>query len=137
MQSIVESFEETGLQIHVSYGVDSFGENHASWHLSISVGPAVLNSLHVELVHYHHDSLFRALVDPLEHVLFSPVNENLLESREENIEALNMPVDQILVEALLCELGWLTVVQFGSGFNSLVFPKYISGVLHFFKNILR
>ena len=50
MKSIVKSLEQTIFKIHVADWVNSLWEVDTSWYLTISVGPVVLETLHVELV---------------------------------------------------------------------------------------
>lgn len=78
MESIIQSVEETVLQVHISDWVDAIWEDHTSWHLSVSVGPLVLDSLHVPLIDEDEDFLVFALVDNSEDVIISSVDENTL-----------------------------------------------------------
>ena len=57
---VVESLEQTDSEIHVTDWVDSFREVDASWHLSISVSPVVLDALHVHLVDNDYNFVFFA-----------------------------------------------------------------------------
>lgn len=112
VQIVVKSLEQTISQVHVSDWVDSFLEVNASWYLAVSACPLVLNSFHVPLVDNGYNSLLGAAINHLEEVVVSLINEDALESVEENVHVLNVPVDQMLVKALLSELRWLRVVHF-------------------------
>jgi len=76
VQRVVHPLEQTVAQVHVADWVDALGEGHASRHLPVSVGPVVLNSFHVPLVHDHHNFLFLAGGYLFEQVFVSLVNEN-------------------------------------------------------------
>ena len=47
--------------------------------------PVVLNTLHVPLVDYDNNFLFGALVDSLEQVIIALVNDDALDSGEEDV----------------------------------------------------
>jgi hypothetical protein len=55
----------------------------------------MLKSLHMPLVNNNHDLLVLRLIDDLEDVLISPINEDSLQLREEDVCALNVPVDEV------------------------------------------
>ncbi len=101
VKRIVKTLEETLSQVHVSDGIDGLCENHTSGKLAVAVAPVVLNTLDMPLVHKDNDLLCLALIDLLEKILIALVNENLLQSGEEDGRALNIPVDEVLIEALL------------------------------------
>lgn len=63
----------------------------------------VLDALQVPLVNEDDDLLALRLVDLLKDVFVSPVNEDLLDLREENLSASDVPVNEVLIKALLCE----------------------------------
>lgn len=127
MKGVVKSLEKTVSKIHISDNIDAFWESDRSWELSVSVSPVVLDTLHVPLVDQDNNFLFRALINLSEKVIVSLINENTLEFWEENGEGLNVPVDEIWVQALLCELRWLRVVHSRNGLRSLHSPELVSG----------
>jgi len=53
------------------------------------------------LVDHHDDLLSRVLVDLGEQILIALVNKHFLQSGEEDLSALDVPVDEVLIEALL------------------------------------
>ena len=107
VQGVVQPLEQTVSEVKVSDWVDAVWEVDAPGVLAVSVGPVVLDAFHVELVHDYNDPLFWALVDGLEEILVSLVDEYALELGEVNIGVLDEPIDHVWVQALLSELGWL------------------------------
>lgn len=101
MEVVVEALEETIAKIHVSDWIDTFWEVHTSWHLTVSVGPFMLNALHMPLVDNHNNFFLRALIDSLEKVIVSLVYENLLKPWEVDLNVLNIPVHDIWVSTIL------------------------------------
>lgn len=101
MQVVVETLEQTIAQVHVSNRINSLSELHTSWHLTVSVSPLMLNTLHVPLVYNDDNLLLRAFINGLEKILVTLIHENLLESWEEDVQVLNVPVDKIWVGTLL------------------------------------
>ena len=83
MESVVESLEKTVLEVHVTDWVNAFWEVNTSWHLTVSMGPVVLDTLHVELVANNDDFLGRGSIDLSEKVFVTLINKDLLESWEE------------------------------------------------------
>lgn len=65
--------------------------------------PVVLDALKMPLVHKNDDLLALSGVDLLVKIKVTLINEDLLQSGEENVCTLDVPVDQVLVKALLCE----------------------------------
>jgi len=65
--------------------------------------PVVLDALKMPLVHKNDDLLALSGVDLLVKIKVTLINEDLLQSGEENVCALDVPVDQVLVKALLCK----------------------------------
>lgn len=57
MQIVIEALEESITQVHVSDWVDALWEINASWELTVSMSPIVLNSLHMPLVHNYDNFL--------------------------------------------------------------------------------
>lgn len=98
---VVESLEETVSEIHIADWVDALWEVDASWKLTVSGSPVVLNAFHVPLVDHDNDSLLWCRVNLLEKVLISSVNEYSLQGWEVDIKILNVPVDLVLVKAFL------------------------------------
>lgn len=113
MKSVVQPLEQTVLKVHVSDGVNALGEVHASWQLTVSGGPLVLDALHVPLVDHGHNALLRAAVDVLEEILVSLVDEDALVLWEVDVESLDVPVNQVGVQTLLGELMRLRIVKTG------------------------
>ena len=103
MQRVVQSLEQTIAQVHITNGVDAFGEVHTARYLTVAVAPVMLDSLQVPLVDDNDDLISLALVNLSEEVLITLVNEDLLQLGEEDASSLNVPVDKVLIEALLCE----------------------------------
>ena len=122
MQSIVHSLEETVAEVHVADGVD-ISEMHGARHLTVVMSPVVLNTLHVPLVDNNNDLLLGALIDSLEQIVVSHVDEHSLPSGEEDIKVLHVPVDHVRVEALLSELGRLSIVHAVGNLAALTAPE--------------
>ena len=137
MQGVVQSLEQTVSQVHVSDWVDSLCEVHASWELSVSMSPVVLDTFHVPLVDHHHNLLFLGLVDLSEQFSVFIVDEDALEPWEENSSVLNIPVDQVLVKALFSPLRWLTVMKSYCVFMSFHCVVNESVVLKSFVKVVR
>ena len=110
VQRVVETLEETVAEVHVANWVDSLGELNAAGELAVSVGPFVLDALHVPLVDDDDDSFVGALVDGSEEILVALVDEDLLEAGEEDRNVLDVPVDEVRVDALLGELVGLRLL---------------------------
>lgn len=64
----------------------------------------MLNTLHMPLVHNHHNLLVIASINGSEKIVISLINENLLESWEEDVHTLDIPVKEIRIHALLSKL---------------------------------
>lgn len=103
MHKVEQPLEETLSQVHVSNGVDALLEVHASWELAVVRAPVVLNAFEMPLVDKHHYSLAVNVVDLGKEVLISFVHEYLLYLREEDVSALDIPVNEVLVKAGLRE----------------------------------
>jgi len=101
VKRIIKTLEETFSQVHVTDGINGLCKDHTSWKLAVAVAPVVLDTLNMPLVHKYYDLLCLALINLLEKILIALVNKNLLQSGEENSRALNVPVDEVLIEALL------------------------------------
>ena len=97
MQVVVETLEQTIAQVHVSNRINSLRELHTSRHLTVSVSPLMLNTLHMPLVYNDDNLLLRAFVNGLEKILITLIHENLLESWEEDVQVLNVPVHKVCV----------------------------------------
>lgn len=126
VKRVVESLEETVSKIHISNNINTIGEVDASWHLSVSVSPVVLNSLHMPLVDDHNDFLMGTFVDGLEEIFISLINENLFEFWEEKIKGLNIPVHKVRIKASLGVLRWLRVMKSRNGLSSFAMPEIVS-----------
>jgi hypothetical protein len=100
---VVQSLEQALPQVHVADGINWLCEDHTAGELPVPGAPVVLDALQMPLVHQHHNTVTLTLVDRLEEVFITLVNEDLFQLGEEQISALNIPVDQMLVKALLCE----------------------------------
>lgn len=103
VEVVVEALEETLAQVQVADGVDGVGEVHRARQLPVVVAPMVLDALQVPLVDKDHNLVALSTVDLLVQILIALVHEDLLQSREEDLGALDVPVDEVLVEALLGE----------------------------------
>jgi hypothetical protein len=84
VQRVVESLEQTILQVHVSDRVDAFWECDTSWHLSVSMSPVVLDTLHMMLVDDNDNFLMLRLINLRENIIISVIDKDLLEFRQEN-----------------------------------------------------
>lgn len=71
----------------------------------------MLDAFHMPLVDNDHNLFLWALVDGLEEILVTFINENLFDSWEEDVNILNVPIDHVGIDALLRKLGWLGVVH--------------------------
>jgi len=100
---VEQTLEKTFTQVHVTDGVNWLSEVYTAGQLAVTVAPMVLDALQMPLVYDDNDTSAFALVDLLEQVFIAFVNENLLQPWEEYIRALNVPVDQMLIETLLRE----------------------------------
>lgn len=67
----------------------------------------MFDTLHMELVANNYDFLSLALINLGEKLLVTLIDKDLLKSWEEKSGRLDIPVDQVLVEASLSELMWL------------------------------
>ena len=63
----------------------------------------MFNTFKMPLIDYNNDSLGFRLINLFEEIFISLINKDLLESWEEDGGALNIPVDQMLIKALLSE----------------------------------
>ena len=71
--------------------------------MTIAVAPVVLDAFEMPLVDENDDLLALALINLLEEVLISLVDEDLLDLGEEDLRRGNVPVDKVLIKALLSE----------------------------------
>ena len=71
--------------------------------MTISVAPEMLNTFKMPLVDNNNNSLGFRLINLFEEIFISLINKDLLESWEEDGGALNIPIDQMLIKALLSE----------------------------------
>lgn len=126
VQIIVEAGEETFAQVHISNRINTLWEVNTSWHLTVSVSPLVLNTLHMPLIDNDDNLLLWALVNGLEQVLVTLIHEDLLEPWEEDVRALNKPVDHVWVAALLSELSRLRVCQPALNVSVLCYPVVVA-----------
>ena len=76
---------------------------HGSWKLTIPLAPEMFDTLHVPLVDDCNHCLALTLIYCSEEILVSLVDENLLDSWEEHIERLNVPVYEVLIQTLFGE----------------------------------
>jgi hypothetical protein len=100
---IVEALEETLAEVHVSDGIDRLGEVDRTRQLSVVMAPVVLDTFKMPLINQDNDLVALSTVYLLVEILIPLVNKDLLQSREEDLRALNVPVDEVLVEALFGE----------------------------------
>lgn len=103
MQVVIKTVEETLAEVHVTDGVNAFGELDAARNLTVAVSPVVLDALHVPLVDNNYDLIALCVVDLTEQILILLVDKDLLQLWEEHICGLNEPVHVVGVEALLTE----------------------------------
>jgi len=103
VQRIVQALEETLSQVHITDGINGLGEVDATRKLSIAVAPVVLNTFEMPLIYDHNDFFSFALIDLLEKILITLINKDLLQSGEEDVCTLSVPVDEMLIKAFLGE----------------------------------
>ena len=137
MQGVVKSLEKTVLKVHVTDWVDSFWEVHRSRDLTVSMGPVMLDSFHVPLIHNHDDFLFGASVNSSKQIFITLVYECPLKVGEEDVSTLNVPVDHVLIQTLFCVLGWLRILHSYGVFLLLISPTTVSLVLNPLVEIVR
>lgn len=85
MHVVIDSLEQTFSQVQITNWVDGFGEVNRSWELTVSVAPVMLDSFQMPLIDYCDDDISFALIDGLEEILISLVNEDILEFGEEDV----------------------------------------------------
>jgi hypothetical protein len=90
---VIQTLEETLTKVHVSNGIDRLLEVYTSWDLAIAGAPVMLDTLKMPLVDQDNDLLSLALVNLSEEVLVTLVYEDFLHFWEENVGALNVPID--------------------------------------------
>ena len=100
------------------------------------MGPVVLDTLHVELVANDHDFLGGASVNLSEKVFVTLVDKDLLQSWEEDCGSLDVPVDQVLVEASLSELVWLRAMHSGGDLLPFLLPHGVAAILKSLPHVL-
>ena len=103
LERVVKSLEETLAQVHITDGVDGVTEDNGAGDLAIAAAPVVLNTLEMPLVNKHNYFLCRVLINLSEKILITLVHKDLLKSGEEDLSGLSVPVDQVLIKALLGE----------------------------------
>ena len=123
MESIVKSAEETISKIHIADRIDALREVNRAWHLTVVMGPVVLDTFHVPLVNNDNNFLVFRLIDSLEEVIISIVDEDFLELGEENVHALDVPIEEVLINAFLRELSRLRGMGSLDDFFSLLAPE--------------
>jgi len=92
VQVVVQALEETLAEVHIADRVDALGELHAARHLPVAVGPVVLDTFHVPLIHYNDNSFALDLVDMTEKFHVFLVDKDSLELGEEDVCGLDKPV---------------------------------------------
>jgi len=120
---VVHTLPKTSTQVHITDRVYTFLKFYASGKLTISVAPVVLNTFQMPLVDDYYNLLTWGFVNLFEKVFIFHINENSLHLREENIRALSIPVDKMLITALLTESG-------GTGHWQFLFVRIILVVPH-------
>ena len=122
---VIEALEETLAEVHIADGVNGAVELHGARLLSVVAAPVVLDALKMPLVHENNDLLALSSINLLVEIKVALVDEDLLQSGEEDVCALDVPVDQVLVKALLGE-------GLGSNLSNLltVGNKLLSPVAH-------
>jgi hypothetical protein len=103
VKRVVKSLEETFTTVHIANGVDGISKDNAARKLTIAVAPVMLNTLQVPLIDEDNDLLALGLINLSEDIFITFINKDLLQFREEDSCALDVPVDQMLIEASLCE----------------------------------
>jgi len=103
MEVVVEAIEETFSKVHISDGVNAFGEFYRARNLAEAGSPVVFDSFHVHLVDDNNDFVTFGLLNLGEEVFVTLINENFFELREENIGGLDVPVHHVGVNAFLRE----------------------------------
>ena len=126
MERVVESLEQTLAQVHISDWVDGLGEDYRAGELTVAVAPVVLDTLEMPLVHEDDNLLTGALINLSEEILIALVNKNFLQSGEEDLSALDVPVDQVLIKALLCEGLWVSLSNLLAGGSELLSVEALS-----------
>lgn len=58
MEVVIKSLEKTVSEIHITNWVDALWEVDASWKLTVSGSPVVLDAFHVPLVDNYNNFLF-------------------------------------------------------------------------------
>ena len=122
VERVVKSLEETLAQVHITDRVNGVSEDHRTRNLTIAIAPMMLDTFKMPLVDKHDNFLSGILIDLSEKILITLVHKDLLKSREEDLSGLSVPVDQVLIKALLgkglriCLSNLLTV---GSEFLSI------------------
>ena len=122
MQRIVQALEETFPQVHIADGVNGLGKGNTTRKLAVAVAPVMLNTLEMPLVNQDDDLLSLALINLLEEILITLIDKDLFQSGEEDVSALCVPVDKVLVKALLGEglrVGLRNLLAVGSQFLSV------------------
>jgi len=100
---VVESLEETFSKVHITNRINGISESHSSWELPIPMAPMMLDTFHVPLVDHCYDLFAFTVVDVVEEVFISLVDEDFLHSWEKDVQALDIPVNKVLIQAFLCE----------------------------------
>ena len=90
---VIQTLEETLTKVHVSNGIDRLLEVYTSWDLAIAGAPVMLDTLKMPLVDQDNDLLSLALINLSEEILITLVYEDFLHFWEENVGALNVPID--------------------------------------------
>ena len=103
VKRVVESLEETLTQVHITNRVYGSSEVNRAGDLAIAAAPVMLNTLEMPLVNKHNNFLGGVLINLSEKILITLVHKDLLKSREEDLCSLSVPVDQVLIKALLGE----------------------------------
>lgn len=122
VERVVESLEETFAQVHITNRVDGISEVNRARNLAVAAAPVMLDTLEMPLVNKHNNFLSGVLINLSEKILITLVHEDLLKSREEDLGSLGVPVDQVLIKALLCEglrSGLSNLLAVGSEFLSV------------------
>ena len=103
MKIVVHTLPETSTQVHITNRVNSVLELNASGKLTISVAPVVLNTFQMPLVDENNNLLTWGFVNLFEKVFIFHINKNSLQVGEVYIRALSIPVNKVLITALLTE----------------------------------
>lgn len=136
LQRVIESLEKTLTQVHITDRVDGISEDHRAGELAVAIAPVVLDTFQMPLVDEDDDLLALRLVNCLEEFLIALVNEDLLQLGEEDVCRLCVPVNEVLIKALLCESLGVSLMDLLAVGQELLSVEAL-GVLNAFVEVVR